>query len=199
LQEWSGVETFTIEHENHGRHLPSIDTSRTVGWFTALYPVKLQLIRDTTSNQLKSMLDQMQAIPDHGLGYGIHRYFKNQVDTQNKMAELRFNYLGQFDKELNNDLFSYSNRSTGLDSDPLNAMTAKLEFNSMIIGGELNMEIIYNTKAHRASTIDSLIDLFFKKMETVLEDIEKQNGLHFRPSDFDAVQLDQKELDALFE
>jgi non-ribosomal peptide synthase protein (TIGR01720 family) len=199
LHEWSAAETFVIEQENHGRHLQSIDTSRTVGWFTAMYPVKLKLINDTLGNQLKSIQEQMQAIPDHGLGYGIGYYFKKQVNTENKITELRFNYLGQFDKELNNDFFSYNNRSTGLDSDPLNAMTAKLEFNSMIIGGELNLEIIYHTKAHRAPTIDLVVDLFFNKLEIVLAYVEKQNDLHFTPSDFDTVQLDQKELDALFE
>ena len=39
LKQWTSLDTFVIEHENHGRHFNAVDVSRTVGWFTAMYPV----------------------------------------------------------------------------------------------------------------------------------------------------------------
>jgi surfactin family lipopeptide synthetase A len=199
LKEWTTLDIFVIEQENHGRHLDDIDTSRTLGWFTAMYPLKLKLKDDSIGNQIKAIKEQIKKVPGYGIGYGIFKYYeKRHSSISNDLSEIRLNYLGQFDRELNNEFFTYSTRSTGSDVEPNNLMTTKLELNSMIINGELRLEINYNKEAHKESTIKWFRDVFFNNLEQILRHIENEDDIHFTPSDFDSVSLNQEELDALF-
>lgn len=197
LRQWTGQNTFVVEQENYGRHLDNIDTSRTVGWFTAMYPVKLELQNGSPGNQIKAIKELIRKLPEQGLGYGISKYYRKPHWGKQQLSEIRFNYLGQFEKELNNDLFTYTGASTGSDVDPENAMTTKLELISMVIDGRLTMEARYNGKAHKESTIRWFMDAFFNNLGLICEHIKNEDELHFTPSDF-SVELDQEELDALF-
>ncbi|MET8878865.1 condensation domain-containing protein, partial [Nocardia sp. NPDC004604] len=99
--------------ESHGRHdtpLPGADLTRTVGWFTTTYPVRLDLsgidIDDVfaagaaAGAVVKSVKEQLRAVPARGIGYGLLRYLN--PDTTPILAALpdpqvSFNYLGRFD------------------------------------------------------------------------------------------------------
>lgn len=197
LKAWTGADTLVVEHENHGRHLAEVNTARTIGWFTSMYPVKLELTEDDLDGQIKSIKEQMRAVPFYGMGYGINRYMNGTAGKQPK-AELRFNYLGQFDSEMDNDLFSLSQESHGRETDAENEMTAKLEINLMVVNGELTMDINYNRKAHKKTTIEWLKNCYFENLEMVLEHIEAQSEVHFSPSDFDSAELSEEDLDMLF-
>src|SRR5258705_2581520 len=74
---WTGRRTLLVALEGHGREelLADVDVSRTVGWFTSLFPVLLDLdtARDPES-ALKSVKEQLRAIPRRGIGYGILRH-----------------------------------------------------------------------------------------------------------------------------
>lgn len=197
LQQWTGQNTFVVEQENYGRHLENIDTSRTVGWFTAMYPVKIELRNDSLGNHIKAIKELIRKLPEQGLGYGILTYYRRPHYGKQQLTEVRFNYLGQFEKELNNDMFTYTDASAGSDVDPENVMTTKLELISMVIAGRLIMEARYNGKAHKEATIRWFMDAFFNNLALIFEHIKSEDELHFTPSDF-SVELDQEELDALF-
>ena len=199
LKEWTGLDVFVVEQENHGRHLSWVDTSRTIGWFTVMYPVKLELQDDSIGDQIKAIKEQIRQVPNHGIGYGINRYLNgSKKKNGERLTEIRFNYLGQFGTELNNGLFSYTNESSGSDIDPGNLITAKLELNLMVINEELNLEISYNGKAFKESTIEWFKDMYFNHLDNMLEHIKNEDDIHFTPSDFEEVHLDRKELDSLF-
>ncbi|GAB2695006.1 amino acid adenylation domain-containing protein [Kitasatospora kifunensis] len=90
-----------IELEGHGREelSESIDLSRTVGWFTSAYPVRLDPGTGSEVGQaLKTVKEQLRAVPDRGLGYGLLRHLN--ADTAPVLAglprpQLGFNYLGR--------------------------------------------------------------------------------------------------------
>ncbi|MFF2190817.1 amino acid adenylation domain-containing protein [Streptomyces sp. NPDC058155] len=106
----SGSSTL-IRLEGHGReeHLvPGADLSSTVGWFTAMYPVRLDVagidVADAfaggpaAGRAIKAVKEQLRAVPDHGLSYGLLRHLN--PETANVLAGLRepqigFNYLGK--------------------------------------------------------------------------------------------------------
>ncbi|SDD36683.1 non-ribosomal peptide synthetase [Actinokineospora iranica] len=111
-----------IHLEGHGREEETVggadisstvggaDLSRTVGWFTNLYPVRL---RPGPVNRaevfaggadlgraLKRVKDQLRAVPDKGMGYGMLRYL--DADSAPAFAglghpQVAFNYLGRFE------------------------------------------------------------------------------------------------------
>lgn len=198
LKQWTGQSTFVVEQENYGRHLDNIDASRTVGWFTAMYPVRLELHNDSLGNQIKAIKELIRKLPGQGIGYGISKYYRQLHYRKQQLTEVRFNYLGQFEKELNNDMFTYTDASTGSDIGPENVMTTKLELIAMVIDGRLIMEARYSGKAHKEATIRWFVDAFFNNLGLICEHIKNEDELHFTPSDF-SVELDQEELDALFQ
>ncbi|MBT1695434.1 amino acid adenylation domain-containing protein [Fulvivirgaceae bacterium PWU4] len=196
LKRWTGSSHLVIEMENHGRHLEDTDVSRTVGWFTALYPVAIRLPEGPVDDQLRSVREQLHAIPNHGLGYGLRKYPPVR-HLPSRIAEVRLNYLGQFGRELHNELFSISDIPHGRESDPANVMTAKLEINAMVIREHLNLSIKYNRRAHNATTIRWFAAAFSDCLAGILVSKDKSDDA-LVASDFDAVGLDEKTFNALF-
>ncbi|MEV6766725.1 amino acid adenylation domain-containing protein [Streptomyces sp. NPDC051105] len=100
-----------VHLEGHGRETLStpVDVSRTVGWFTTQYPVRLdagdalgprfwQSTENAAGEALKQVKEQLRAVPSAGLGWGLLRHLN--PDTAPKLAalpvpDLRFNYLGR--------------------------------------------------------------------------------------------------------
>ena len=100
-----------IDLEGHGREeiFADVDLSRTVGWFTSLYPVRLEAgaldLDEAISGgpalgrALKLIKEQLRALPDHGLGYGLLRYLNPETASQLSgfaVPQIGFNYLGRF-------------------------------------------------------------------------------------------------------
>ncbi|WP_165956545.1 non-ribosomal peptide synthetase [Kribbella antibiotica] len=83
--------------EGHGRD-GELDLSGTVGWFTSLYPVRLDPGTGDAATALKQVKEQLRAIPDHGIGYGLLRYLNpttSAVLAGFGAPEIVFNYLGR--------------------------------------------------------------------------------------------------------
>ncbi|KUN96931.1 non-ribosomal peptide synthetase [Streptomyces caeruleatus] len=100
-----------VDVEGHGREeiADGIDLSRTVGWFTSLYPVHFDLngvdVRDALAvgpaadTAVRHVRDRLRELPDHGIGHGLLRYLN--PDTATALAKpsvplIGFNYLGRF-------------------------------------------------------------------------------------------------------
>ncbi|MEG3632743.1 amino acid adenylation domain-containing protein [Micromonospora palythoicola] len=106
----SGTSTL-VRLEGHGRAehvVPGADLSSTVGWFTAMFPVRLDLagvdVMDAfaggpaAGRAIKAVKEQLRAVPDNGTGYGLLRHLN--PDTASALAGARepqigFNYLGR--------------------------------------------------------------------------------------------------------
>ena len=86
----------------------------------------------------------------------------------------------------------------GLDNDPRNKVTAKLEWIALVIEGELRFEIRYHPVAHNESTIRRLADSFINCLLQMLEQTSVTDDLRLTPADFGLTNLGEGELDALF-
>ncbi|MDI9919144.1 amino acid adenylation domain-containing protein, partial [Rhodococcus sp. IEGM 1379] len=105
------VEDALINLEGHGREekvVDGADLSRTVGWFTTLYPARLDLtgidIDDAMAGgsaagqAIKAVKEQLLAIPDHGIGFGLLRYLDRESSdslSRFRSPQVSFNYLGR--------------------------------------------------------------------------------------------------------
>ena len=81
-----------IDLEGHGREelWDGLDLSRTVGWFTAIFPVALELAPDVNPvAALKSIKEQLAYIPRRGVGYSLLRYLSGDVELVAKLRELQ--------------------------------------------------------------------------------------------------------------
>ncbi|QIQ01044.1 non-ribosomal peptide synthetase [Streptomyces liangshanensis] len=101
-----------LDLESHGREqlADHLDLSRTVGWFTSLYPVRLDPgpgdARDprhfddaVVGRALKRVKEQLRTVPDHGVGYGMLRHLNPATRARLAAApepQIGFNYLGRY-------------------------------------------------------------------------------------------------------
>ncbi|WP_433342168.1 amino acid adenylation domain-containing protein [Streptomyces sp. CA-253872] len=95
---WRGT-SLLVEVETHGREQPhaGVDLSRTVGWFTSTHPVLLRAAALGPDEAVKEMREQLAALPDHGIGYGILRHLAPEgARLPGVNPQLGFNYLGRF-------------------------------------------------------------------------------------------------------
>ncbi|MFD1047001.1 condensation domain-containing protein [Kibdelosporangium lantanae] len=85
--------------EGHGREeVVKADLSRTVGWFTTSHPVRLDPGATDPGTALKQVKEQLRAIPDNGIGYGLLRHLNPQTSpvlARYAEPQIGFNYLGR--------------------------------------------------------------------------------------------------------
>ncbi|MFF9061842.1 amino acid adenylation domain-containing protein [Streptomyces sp. NPDC014882] len=100
-----------VRLEGHGREeqaVPGADLSRTIGWFTAMYPVRLDLagvdVADAfaggpaAGRAVKAVKEQLRAVPGDGIGFGLLRHLNPETAAGLAAArepQIGFNYLGR--------------------------------------------------------------------------------------------------------
>ncbi|MBG9733430.1 non-ribosomal peptide synthetase [Paenibacillus alvei] len=196
---FTGHSLVGLELENHGRHLEDIDASRTIGWFTALFPLKLELPQAPLSKQIQSVKEQLRQIPDKGIGYGVLAYMNRDLLARSyEPAPFRFNYLGQFGREANNDWFELVYQEHAMECHPDNRMSAKLELNSLVMNGRLRLELMYHCEAYDQETIGHWMSVYVQQLQDIISHAANEREEQFTPSDFDTVEISQQQLDMLF-
>jgi amino acid adenylation domain-containing protein/non-ribosomal peptide synthase protein (TIGR01720 family) len=154
-----GVENVRVLLEGHGReeYLEKTDISRTVGWFTSMYPFVLNSAKEDIESVLLLQDALSNQLPDKGVGYGLLRYISEQALPTMEDAQVTFNYLGDFTREeapqqtntssnptTNRTTFSYSEYGHGLDVHPNLSRESELEVSGQSEGGCLQMSIQYS-------------------------------------------------------
>ena len=201
--QWTGESSLLIDLEGHGREdlFEDVDLSRTVGWFTTLFPVRLQLQEiDHPGNALKFVKEQLRQIPNRGIGYGVLRYLQENSTIREKLqslpsAQISFNYLGQFDQVLK------ASESLGLakefkaEQSLLNQRSHLLGISGFIRGGKLEMTWTYSEKIHKQDTIEKLAVGFIEALKNLINHCQLTESQSYTPADFSAAKLNQQQLD----
>ncbi|NEQ65703.1 MAG: amino acid adenylation domain-containing protein [Symploca sp. SIO2D2] len=205
LAEWMGTNTVLIDLEGHGREeiFADVDLSRTVGWFTTIFPVQLQLLSEEIGEVLKSVKEQLRKIPDRGIGYGILRYLNPDKNIRTQLAalpqaEISFNYLGQF-KNSQDQQVSWQGawESAGANQSPQINRTHLLSISSLIVEGQLQIIWTYNSRIHKKTTIANLAENYTETVQNIIDHCQSLEVGGYTPSDFPAVNLSQEKLDQL--
>lgn len=205
LSAWNSCEAVLIDVEGHGREDPfeDVDLSRTVGWFTTLFPVRLSLPPDALpGDAIKAVKEQLRRIPRRGIGYGVLRYLAaGGVSGQlqrGATAPILFNYLGQFDQALKSDsLYVLAREPVGTCRDPNGERAYEIEVNARIVDGRLTFEWHYSTERYRESTVRDLAKCCVAVLRNLIAHCLSPGAGGLTPSDFPLASLSQAELDAL--
>ncbi|MEC2307910.1 non-ribosomal peptide synthase/polyketide synthase [Bacillus atrophaeus] len=199
ISHWSGLEQIAVHLEGHGREqiIPDMDISRTVGWFTSLYPVVLHAQSGKEiSYYIKTTKEGLRQIPHKGIGYGIARYLSGA--TPAKMSpEISFNYLGQFDQDLQHHAIQLSPYSCGADSSENQVRPYVLNINGMIAKGRLMLTISYSSKQYVRETIKRLSAFIQSGLRTIIEHCVHKEQSELTPSDILLKGMTVDELDQL--
>ncbi len=205
VSNWTKQNSVSLHLEGHGREELFNDTylSRTIGWFTSLFPVCLTIDHNTKiEHAIKSIKEQLRAIPRKGIGYGMLRYLSNshEIPENLKMLDDRgicFNYLGQFNDldEKDSSIISISNQSSGLSVCPTNKRTCAIDINLHVSNEQLVINWTYGENLHERKTIEALAENFTTQLERIIEHCIQPESKGFTPSDFPLCKISQEALD----
>ena len=214
-----GVNAVLIDLESHGREelFEGLDLTRTVGWFTSLFPVRLdpggldleEALRGGTAlgEALKGIKEQLRRVPDGGLGYGLLRYLN--PDTAPALSglagpQIGFNYLGRFGGTQAagwgiapeaGALFGVSVSNADLPpahSLEVNAITLE-EFD----GPQLSATWSWPSGLLSEEAVSDLAQGWFGALEALVRHMAQPGAGGHTPSDLPLVSLSQGEIDGL--
>ncbi|ORX95071.1 hypothetical protein K493DRAFT_351909 [Basidiobolus meristosporus CBS 931.73] len=199
--------SMTIGMEGHGRETwrDGIDVSRTVGWFTTLYPLVVEISEDLDQlSVLKRVKDQRKLMPGNGLVYGLLRYMSNNPENRFKddVIQIGFNYLGRFQQlESKNAFFQ--------------PVDATYDFDQLHIGNEwrrdhvfdvtitvehdcLKAEIVFNTSLHTEEIVSEWLFKWDEALGNMIESCAQIDTIEHTRSDFSLVKFNEAEFNLFY-
>ncbi|MBI8213240.1 non-ribosomal peptide synthase/polyketide synthase [Pseudomonas aeruginosa] len=202
---WTGQADTLIQLEGHGCEelFEDIDLTRTVGWFTSLFPLRLSPVAELGAS-IKRIKEQLRAIPHKGLGFGALRYLGSAEDRAALAAlpspRITFNYLGQFDGSFSADssaLFRPSADAAGSERDSDAPLDNWLSLNGQVYAGRLGIDWSFSAARFSEASILRLADAYRDELLALIEHCCAADVEGVTPSDFPLAGLDQRQLDAL--
>ncbi len=206
MKEWTGEDRHFIHLEGHGREdiLPAVNVSRTVGWFTSMYPVLLDMSHaDDLSYQIKHLKEELRHIPNKGIGYGVLKYLtpdkmKDDIDFQ-VTPDISFNYLGQFDEQIGGGEMRRSAWHAGQSLSPESEKPHALDIVGFVEQAMLHVTISYHHLEFEERTMEQFKELLEKNVKTLISHCLSQDESQITPSDVGDDDLTMDELEKLMD
>lgn len=179
LARWSQRRQLVVGVAHHGRQalFDDVDLSRTVGWFSILYPVLLDLGENPDPvAELHTIKQQLARVPKQGFSYMLLRYLSADPEV---VASLRaiphpkvlLTYLGQFDHVLTpTSLLTLIRSSVGPIHHPNGTRLYQLVFNQLIAEDQLGLGLTYSAELHHRTTIEALAHDYFAALNAFTHD-----------------------------
>ncbi|MET7767186.1 amino acid adenylation domain-containing protein [Nocardia sp. NPDC005366] len=203
--------------EGHGREeraVPGADLSATVGWFTTRFPVRLELRAvdldeafaggAAAGRAIKQVKDQLRAVPDNGIGYGMLRFLdprgRNELESSPE-PQISVNYLGRVGAGEQSGAWTPTTEFTALTgtSDPRMALPAVLDLNAIAVPGpdglELDATWEFAAQVLSAAEVDELAGLWVQALRAFTEHVRSETAGGFTASDFPLVAASQEDID----
>jgi non-ribosomal peptide synthase protein (TIGR01720 family) len=196
---WSGQDAVLLDVEGHGREESfgmKWDLSRTVGWMTSLFPLRLELGAPVTLAQvLPEVKRQWRSVPNRGVGYGLLRYCSDDADLMSRLVnlprrEIMFNYLGQFDQTISEATWF---RPVAEFCPPLygerNPRPHKLQVYGGVVGRCLKLYWTYSRNLHRRETISELAGEVMRELRSLIGQLRASGRVSLTEADFPDAEL----------
>jgi non-ribosomal peptide synthase protein (TIGR01720 family) len=182
LARWSGSRHALIELEGHGREevFDDVDLTRTVGWFTTLYPALLKFEEAGGALEaLASVKESLRELPNRGIGYGLLRYMSDGGTMTAKFGELPqpevlFNYIGQFSNSTSEHAFERV--LGGLSTSQLGNRSHLFVVEGSLREKRLFLTISYSQNMHSQSTVMNLANRLKDVLRQIIHYCQTQRG-----------------------
>jgi non-ribosomal peptide synthase protein (TIGR01720 family) len=188
LSRWTGRNRVSIDLEGHGREdaLDGVDLSRTIGWFTSVFPIALDvptIDEPSWRDLVKSVRRQLRAIPGNGFGFGALRYLgppaaRERLFASGPAPQIEFNYLGQWDarsQDADRSLYWAAHSSIGQENDPADRGEHLMEVLGAVGDGQLGFSWYYRPNLHDRSTVEAVSRDFANALRRIAEDCRGDN------------------------
>ncbi|MFD4353252.1 amino acid adenylation domain-containing protein [Nocardia sp. NPDC058518] len=193
--------------EGHGRSeslLPGADIARTVGWFTSVYPVALDLAEidladaftggPAAGSAIKVTKEQLRAVPDRGVGFGLLRYLNDETAAALANAptpQLSFNYLG---RAVTGD-DPWVPRRFAATNDDRAPLAAVVDINAVLTEAGLEVTWAYAGRLLDEADVRELADLWSQALRALVTHAGSGDAGGRTPSDFELVTVDQSQIE----
>ncbi|UZK57721.1 amino acid adenylation domain-containing protein [Streptomyces drozdowiczii] len=208
-----------LDVESHGREqiADHIDLSRTVGWFTSLYPVRVDPgpldVRDPArfgaslvERAVKRVKEQLRAVPDHGVGHGMLRHLNPATGPRlaAPAPQIGFNYLGRYaapgraaDGDWDVLLDAGGPRSQDPDMPVHHVLDINAHTEDLPEGPRLVARWTWPSDLLKEEDVGALAEAFNRALRAVAEHAEQPGAGGWTPSDLPLVSLNQAQIDRL--
>jgi len=190
-----------VDLEGHGREplFDDLDVSRTVGWFTTIFPV---LLRPTDTNNpgesLRIVKESLRTIPNNGIGYGVLRYLRGGALPEAAGPQVSFNYLGRLDQSGGRSRVTRMIPGQwGQAHDPRAIRKHLVDVVAWLTDEQLRVEWIYSANVHQESFVRALGAAYVEALRSIVADSLSGDAGKLTPSDFPKAKVSQKSLDKL--
>lgn len=204
ITDWTKNKNLVIGMEGHGREEISdrLDISNTAGWFTNLYPVRLEVENaKDLGGVIKSVKEMLRNIPEKGMSYGALKYLHENQEIKEGLSktswDIVFNYLGQLDNIIEKDsmIATAEESPGGMVGDSL-VFENKIEINGSITQGTLQLNWSYSTAEYKSETIEQIAQQFIKNLQAIIAYCSMHTTREFTPSDYGLQEeINYKELE----
>ncbi|WP_368670040.1 amino acid adenylation domain-containing protein [Chitinophaga sp. GbtcB8] len=196
------LEKVLINLEGHGRENigANVDVTRTVGWFTSMYPVVFDMRhREDAIRQLITVKETLHRVPNKGMGYGILRYTAGR--NYRLQPQIAFNYLGDFGAGVQDaegkQLFGFSGDYQGRAISPDEPRAVLLDVLGMVTEGQLRLTISYSTHQYSKPVIARLLACFQAQLEELINALSATAATHLTPVDLTYKELSMEQVEQL--
>lgn len=200
LTQWIDTEEILVSMESLGREPmdDAMDVSRTIGWFTALYPVLLS-VRDQQSwpDVIRHVKETLNTVPLNGMPFQCAQYIARQSTELDNQAQISFNFLGQRtdDQPGNWEAIDLDSKNWIANDFPRQHL---LDITAAIEGEVLQVNWIYHRELHHTETIQRLSEALVTSLQELTGQMNTISGNVFTPSDFPLTTLDQQQVDTIY-
>lgn len=196
----SGLLRLRIAVEGNGRanDVGGLDISRSVGWFTVIHPVVIDLpVQRDIGYQIRAIKEQLRAVPDNGVGYGRLRWMSAKEPATDLAGDLPilFNYLGRIGEAASRHGFAWDDALIGSDIDGALKRLHELETSAMLIGSELRLVVRHSARRVASSKARALVEAWGREISAVVDFLVRDATPRLTPSDltYAGISLDDLE------
>ncbi|WP_408890509.1 non-ribosomal peptide synthase/polyketide synthase [Myxococcus faecalis] len=205
LRRWTGASCVRVDMEGHGREnvFGEVDLSRTVGWFTSMFPVLVEATGEGPGAWVRAAKEAMRRIPSKGVGFGVLRYLSPDPALRERLRalpapEVGFNYLGQFDNVLPATApLRMSEGSVGPTRAPEGMREHLLDVDCIVSGGRMRLMFTHGPGIHRTGTVETLARGLSSALRELIAHATSEDPRGLSPSDFPLAKLGQGALEGL--
>jgi amino acid adenylation domain-containing protein/non-ribosomal peptide synthase protein (TIGR01720 family) len=201
LRDATGSDVVRLDLEGHGREVlgPQLDVSRTVGWFTTLFPLRLELKGRDPGADILAVKEAVRRLPARGLDFGPLAWLRPDSDlAAAPRAQVCFNYLGQLDGGVTTALLrGFADVDLGPLHAPSRPRAHAITLDSFVADGALQVRGAFGRHQLRRETVAALVDRFLAALRDLVAHCLTPAAFGRSPSDFPAATLTQPDLDHL--
>ncbi|MDP2414101.1 non-ribosomal peptide synthetase [Daejeonella sp.] len=200
IADWKQQNSVGITLESLGRHEQEfdIDLSRTVGWFTAMYPLYFDLPDSDWSALIKLVKEKLMQVPGNGVYFGMGRYISHSQQLKSLPSpQISFNYHGNSSDRAGHKEWNVSGDNYGQQICGSFPRQHLLDVTCAIENEQLVVNWIYNPAIHNRKTVDMLAAAFNTNVTDIVSTHADVKQIYYTPSDFPSAAISQADLDEI--